>query len=287
MSHGHTVQLIHNRSAGRHCRVKLAALRQGFEASGARVIVSECGPGCEIVISDEASHVCALGGDGTARHVAQALARSGRSLPMSVYPLGTVNLLHREMLGPLEPDRHALRLLGGEDHRDHYSVEINDTIFLACASVGPDSHAVAALSSPLKRLVGKAAYGAAFLKVLAKWPRHRITLVADERELTCEAFYVAKGRYFAGPWSFAPDAALGTPLLHVVALERTRRRDYARFTWALLRGKPVDQLPGVTAFTCTKLEATSDAPLPIQADGDIIANLPAKLEISKAPLSFC
>lgn len=282
-----TVQLIYNPTAGRHCGKRLAALRDGFEAQGARVILTECGPGCEIAIDDEASHVCAFGGDGTARHVALALSRSGRSLPMSVYPLGTVNLLHRELASPLEPDRHALRLLGGADLRGHYSVEVNDTIFLACASVGPDSRAVATVSTRLKRLIGKAAYVVSFLGLLRKWPRQRIRLTADRREIECEAFYVAKGRYFAGPWSFAPEAGLGLPLLHVIALRRARRRDYARFIWALARGRRIDALPGVTAFTCVALAAEAGAPLPLQADGDIVAALPARIELRKDPLSFC
>jgi diacylglycerol kinase (ATP) len=286
-SAGGIVQLIYNPSAGRHCNKRLAALRQGFEAKGARVIVSECGPGFEIAISEEASHVCALGGDGTIRHVALALARSGRSLPMSVYPGGTVNLVHREISYPLDPDEHAVRVLGGGSARDHFTVDINDTIFLACASVGPDSRAVAAVSSRLKRRIGKLAYALAFAGLLAKWPRHKITLVADGKESVCEAFYVAKGRFFAGPWSFAPDAQLGLPLLHIVALETARRRDYARFAWALLRGRRVDALPGVSAFTCTGFTAEAAEPLPVQADGDIVARLPVKLEIRPDPLSFC
>lgn len=284
---GRTVQLIYNCSAGRHCRERVAALRRSYEANGARVILSECGPGAEIAIDEEASHVCAVGGDGTVRHVALAVARSGRPLPIGVYPGGTVNLLHRELASPLDPDEHALRALSGDGACVHYSVEINDTLFLACASIGPDSHTVAALSAPLKRRIGKLAYAAAFLQVLVRWPRHRIRLRHDGGELACEACYVAKGRYFAGPWSFAPDAQLCLPLLHVIALEGARRRDYARFLWAMLRGRRIDALPGVVAFTCTALTLEAAVPLPVQADGDIVATLPACIRLKADPLSFC
>ena len=281
------VQLIYNPTAGRHCNARLAALRRGFEASGAEVLLTECGPGREIAISDAASHVCALGGDGTVRHVALAVARAGRPLPMSVYPGGTVNLVHRELLSPTDPGEHASRALGGAAVRDHYSVEINDSLFLACASVGPDSRAVASVSPRLKRRLGKLAYVIALCRVLMRWQRSPIRLSSAERELICEAFYVAKGRFFAGPWSFAPDACLDSPLLHVVALEQARRRDFARFMLALLRGKSVAALPGVTAFTCTTLLAEADTPLPVQADGDIAATLPIRITLSADPLSFC
>ncbi|MET1110217.1 MAG: diacylglycerol kinase family protein [Allosphingosinicella sp.] len=282
-----TVQLFYNRTSGGHCPHRLAALQAGFEARGARVLLSECGPGHAIEVGEEASHVCAVGGDGTLRHVALALARCGRPVPLSVYPAGTVNLVHRERLFPLDPAGHALRLLGEAGGRPFHPVALNDTFFLACASVGPDSRAVAEVSLSLKRRIGKLAYAAAFCRILFDWRRVPIRLAWEGGALTCEAFYVAKGRYFAGPWSFAPEADIGEPMLHVVALARARRRDFARFAFALWRGRRVDALPGVTAFTCTALEAEADSPLSIQADGDPVGALPATIALHGTALSLC
>jgi diacylglycerol kinase (ATP) len=280
------VQLIYNRAAGGHCPRRIEALRAGFEAKGARVILSECGPGRDIELGAEASHVCAVGGDGTLRHVALALARCGRSLPLSVYPAGTVNLLHRERPCPTDPDGHALRLLGEEEGPPLHPASLNDTFFLACASVGPDSRAVAEVSLPLKARIGKAAYLVAFLRILLDWRRAPIRLAWDGGTCVCEAFYVAKGRHFAGPWSFAPQASTAEPLLHVVALERARRRDFARFALAMGRGRPVDRLPGVTAFTCTELSAEAEEPLPLQADGDPVTALPVRIAVHPEALSL-
>jgi diacylglycerol kinase family enzyme len=278
-----TVQLFYNRAAGGHCPRRLDALRAGFEASGARIILSECGPGFDIEIGGDASHVCAVGGDGTLRHVAAALARCGRPLPLSLYPAGTVNLVHRERPFPANPAGHAARLLGEDEGVRLHPASVNGTMFLACASVGPDSRAVAEVSLPLKARIGKLAYAAAFCRILFDWRRAPIRLAWDGGTLVCEAFYVAKGRYFAGPWSFAPAASLADPLLHVVALKTARRRDFARFAWALWRGKPV---PGATAFTCTALAAEADAPLAVQADGDPVGTLPAAIALHEEPLTF-
>jgi diacylglycerol kinase family enzyme len=233
------------------------------------------------------SHVCALGGDGTVRHVALALARSGRAIPLSIYPTGTVNLLHREIGAPLDLDLHAQRVLSGSGRGVLYSVDINDTHFLACASVGPDSRAVASVSLALKRRVGKLAYAWALVRLLFRWERQQLTLRFDDRLVSCEAFYVAKGRFFAGPWSFAPGARLDEPLLHVVALETASRRDYARFAWAIYRGRRIDALPGITAFTCTAFTAKAEAPLPVQADGDIVATLPICVRLRADPITLC
>jgi diacylglycerol kinase family enzyme len=281
-----TVQLFYNRTSGGHCPRRLAALRAGFEAQGASVLLSECGPAHPIEVGEAVSHVCAVGGDGTVRHVALALARCGRRLPLSVYPAGTVNLVHRERLFPLDPAGHASRLLGESDKVFHPAA-LNDTFFLACASVGPDSRAVAGVSLALKARIGRLAYAWALARLLLDWPRAPIRLAWDGGALVCEAFYVAKGRYFAGPWSFAPEADIGEPMLHVVALARARRRDFARFAIALWLGRRVDALPGVTAFTCTALQAEADEPLPIQADGDPAGVLPASISLHGEALSLC
>jgi diacylglycerol kinase (ATP) len=276
------VQLIYNRAAGGHCPRRVEALRAGFEARGARVILSECGPGVEIEVGADASHVWAVGGDGTLRHVALALSRCGRTLPVSFYPAGTVNLLHRERPCATDPEGHVLRLLGEEGGGRLHSATLNDTGFLACASVGPDSRAVATVSLALKARIGKLAYAVAFARLLLDWRRAPIRLAWEGGETVCEAFYVAKGRYFAGPWSFAPNASTAEPLLHVVALKTARRRDFARFALALWRGAEV----GGTAFTCTWLTAEADEPLPLQADGDAVATLPVRIALHETPLSL-
>jgi hypothetical protein len=63
----------------------------------------------------------------------------------------------------------------GEDEGGRFHpVALNDTFFLACASVGPDSRAVAEVSLALKRRIGKLAYAAAFGRILFDWRRPRI-----------------------------------------------------------------------------------------------------------------
>jgi diacylglycerol kinase family enzyme len=280
------VQLISNPSAGRHKARRIAALARAFEALGATVHATPCGAGPP-PIGDDTTHVCVAAGDGTVRHVAGAIARSGHDVALSIYPLGTINLLAMEAGYPRRPADFARAVLAAEPSRRHYPVTIGDGYFFACAGVGPDSLAVARMSSGLKRAIGRLAYGAAFLGLVVKWPRHRIELTLGERTLECEAFYVAKGRYYAGRWSFAREARVHDPVLHVVALTIARRRDYARFVWTLLRHGEPGRLPNVEILTCTTLHAASAEPLPVQADGDIVCTLPVTLTVAETPLLFC
>ena len=227
------------------------------------------------------------GGDGTVRHVADAVIRQRRAVTLSIYPAGTVNLLALEAGYPRKPDEFAAFILDRANRRKHFPVALNDSHFFACAGAGPDSLAVAQVSGKRKRSIGRFAYALAALKLLFAWPRHSIILDTGERQVRCEAFYVAKGRYYAGRWSFAKHARVGEPLLHVVALRQARRRDYLRFVTALASGKDVSGLQNVEAFTCASLHATGSAPLPLQADGDIVGSLPARLVVREAPLIFC
>jgi diacylglycerol kinase family enzyme len=280
------VQLFSNPHAGRRRAGLVDALARAFAAEGAQVLrsVSADGPP---QIAPEATHVCVAAGDGTVRHVASAVLRDGRTVRMSIYPAGTINLLAMEAGYPRDPAAFARLALADAPARLHYPVAIGEAHFFACAGVGPDSLAVAAVSPTLKRALGRLAYAAAFLRLLMRWPRHAMTLTVDGREIACEAFYVAKGRYYGGRWSFARDARVHEPRLHLVALRRARRRDYLRFIAAVVTHRNPDELANVEAFACTALRAESSEALPLQADGDIATTLPVQFAVGATPLTFC
>jgi len=277
------IQLFVNAKAGSASRRRVAALQRELEAAGARVILTPTADG--MIIADEATHVCAVGGDGTLRHVAGALWASGRPLPMSIFPTGTVNLLAREYGYRRDAISFAGRILHGKAPRLQRVARIGDTMMFTCASVGPDADAVAGVSPRLKRAIGRLAYGVAFLSTLIRWPRRTLSLEADGRTIACEAAYIAKGRYYAGPWSFAPGAAADDPYLHVVALKRARRRDFLRFLWTLLRHGDLACDPNLIRFACATLRIEGPA-APLQADGDIVAYLPAKIAIDPTAQPF-
>ena len=278
------IQLFVNAKAGSSSRRRVAALQRELESGGARVIVTPTGSG-ELTVAEQATHVCAVGGDGTLRHVMAALSRSGRPRTMSVFPTGTVNLLAREYGYRCNSLSFAARILRDAPPRLQRMARIGETMMFTCASVGPDADAVAGVSPRLKRAIGRAAYGVAFLGTLIRWPRRQLSVAADGRTIACEALHVAKGRYYAGPWSFAPGAAADDPFLHVVALKQARRRDFVRFLWALLRHDDLTRDANLIHFTCAALTiAGADAPL--QADGDIVAHLPAEIAIDPTAQPF-
>lgn len=277
------IQLFVNPRAGSSSRRRVSALQHELETAGARVIVTPTGDGLNV--AEEATHIVAVGGDGTLRHVAAALWASGKARPMSIFPSGTVNLLAREYGYRRDPISFAGRILHGRAPRAQRIARVGETMMFTCASVGPDADAVACVSPRLKRRIGRAAYGVAFLDTLLRWPRRHLSLEADGQTIACEAVYIAKGRYYAGPWSFAPGAAADDPYLHVVALKRARRRNFLRFLWILLRHGDLARDPNLVRFTCAAL-TIQGADAPLQADGDIVAHLPAQIAIDPTAQPF-
>ncbi len=284
------VQLFYNPGAGSFSQSALDRLIAAFHSEGADTVLTPSVDSTPQILP-HATHICIAGGDGTIRHVVAMMIASGTTLPVAICPTGTINLLARELCpnpAPREeqPRTLARALLCAPPRQQLYPVTAVDTVFLACASIGPDSVAVAGLSPRLKRQIGRLAYLAAFGAVLMHWRRPRITLHADGAAHPCEAVYIAKGRYYAGPWSFAPDARLGDPLLHVVALRRARRRDFARFLLALVLRRDPARDTNVIHFTTTQLTIAADhgQNLPLQADGDIVGQTPLRLEVRPRPL---
>lgn len=278
----HRVQLFVNPYAGSWRCERVAALHAAFVAHGALVSTTSCREKL-IAVCDDFDHVCAVGGDGTIREVVAALSKARKPPSVSVYPLGTINLLARERAYSYQPDTFVQRVLEHSASRHHHVASIDEAVMLTCASVGPDSRAIDMLSPRLKQLVGRAAYAVAFVGVLVRWRRHQLRIVSGNNDVSCEAVYVAKGRFFAGPWSFAPNAAVDDPLLHVVALRRATRTAFLAFTWDLFRRR---EPRNVIRFTCSELTIIGDKNVVVQADGDIIARLPVEIRISTGKLAF-
>ncbi len=277
------IQIFANPAAGGFRRRKLHGFVAALEKRGARAIVSWSGPEHELFIAEEATAVCSFGGDGTTRHVVTAVSGCGRALPISVFPAGTVNLLAREI--EEGSDSKLFGLTNSKNIHIHYLAQIENLVFLTCASAGPDSRAVGNVSQQSKQRLGKYAYVLSFIKQCFRWPRKKIRLEWECGETVCEAFYVAKGKYYAGPWSFAPKASVREPYLYVVALPVANRRNYLKFLLALLFNR-IEQQKNLVRFTCKTLRADADDHVPVQADGDVIAQLPVTITVRHDPMTF-
>jgi diacylglycerol kinase family enzyme len=134
------------------------------------------GQGQARTAADEgADLVLACGGDGTVTASAAGLAGTG--IPLAVIPLGTGNLLARNLGLPIDLDAALTVALTGRDRQLDAGLA-NGSLFLTMAGLGVDAKMLAGTSEQVKKRFGWAAYLAAGLRHLWDWPM-RVTLRTD------------------------------------------------------------------------------------------------------------
>ncbi len=280
------VTIAYNAKSGRHSQKRLDTLRASFAKAGYDTELADSYSANLIPLAARSAQLCVVGGDGTLRDVIARMIGHNNIPPISIFPAGTINLVAREVRHPARIGKFVNRVINNtSEFRTHYHGELNGHPMLVCASVGPDSLAVAAVSEPLKRRIGRFAYAAALAKVMLRWPCHTLTVLADGNAHQCEAVFVLKGRYFAGPWKISRDADLTQPKFQLLLLPRANRRDYVRLMISAM-GVPGTASKGWLRLTVQTVEISAAHPLPVQVDGDIVAALPVKILINPITTDF-
>ena len=132
------------------------------------------GPASEAVAAG-ADLVLACGGDGTVTACAEGVVGTG--VPLAVIPIGTGNLLARNLgLPNVLADALAVALHGTDQPIDVGTA--NGRLFVVMAGLGLDARMLSDTSEPLKQRVGWAAYAISVIRHLRDRPM-RLTLIAD------------------------------------------------------------------------------------------------------------
>ncbi|MEO5337260.1 MAG: diacylglycerol kinase family lipid kinase [Magnetospirillum sp. WYHS-4] len=283
------ILLIRNPTAGGWRARRFASVLKRLEGLGCRVTVRDTAArGDAEALSRAATSadfdlVAVAGGDGTLSEAANGLAASGSGLPLAVVPLGTANVLAHEIGMPFDADGIA-RVLATGTPRPVYPGIANGRLFLQMAGIGFDAHAVAAVSLPLKRRLGKAAYILAVLKVLAR-PFATCRIEVDGKTFEAASAIVAKGHFYGGRFVFCPGARLEAGTLEVCLLPRTGILNFLRYLTAFGLGA-VHRLSDVRVVRGRRLRIEGPTGEPVQGDGDLLTTLPLTIEVRDEPLAL-
>ncbi|HVR67779.1 MAG TPA: diacylglycerol kinase family protein [Verrucomicrobiae bacterium] len=229
------------------------------------------------------------GGDGTINEAVNGLmsvsgAGATSSLPLCIVPLGTANVLAREIGQRFSPAVAARTALRGRQ-RQVFLGQANGRCFTIMAGVGFDAHVVANVSTALKQRVGKLAYVWEAFRQLFLFPYSRYRVTVDGKAYDAASVVVAKGRLYAGPYVAAPEARLDSPEFQVCLFLRGGRWNAIRYALALTLGL----LPRLKGYRIVSgREVRIDGPMgdPVQGDGDIIAHLPVEIRLAPVSLSL-
>ncbi len=181
--------------------------------------------------------VLAAGGDGTVAEVMAAAHQ--RSLPMGIVPLGTANIVARELGLPAGWRRATRRVL------EHFPAtravdlaRVNDGYMALAAGIGFDATVMRHTPPVLKYWFGRAAYFVAGAWWIPRAPLFECTIRADGEELRLTAVVVLvvnAGMLGAAPFRFGPNIAIDDGWLDVVVYRPRTALDRAGILWRILR----------------------------------------------------
>lgn len=279
------IAVIHNPHASQRKVRRTEKLAQVLAARGHAVTVHDSAQFRFASDAPDAGLLCISGGDGTVRLVLEGQNDLASLPPLAIYPAGTINLLARELCYPRDPQVFAARIESAAEPRLVTLARAGKYLFLACASIGFDAHAVAGVSLGLKTRIGRLAYVVALFKQLRSWPRQTLQITAEGESFAAEAVFVLRGALYAGPWKLDRRAGLGTAKLHVLALPRARRRDVAALVLYVLGGArhPRKEWRQLAVST---LEIGTDRQCPLQLDGDIAGSAPVSIRITDRAIGW-
>jgi YegS/Rv2252/BmrU family lipid kinase len=217
-----------------------------------------------------------MSGDGLVGQVGGALAESGT--PMGILPGGRGNDLGRVLRIPSEPIG-AVAILADGNVREIDVGVVNDRRFLCIASLGFDSEANR-IANQARFVKGNLVYAYAALRTLAAWKPHRFSVVVDGQRTDCIGYSVAvaNSRAYGGGMFVAPEAQLDDGLLDVVLTAQVGKLRFLKSLPQVFKGTQVDN-EEITMLRGAQVEVSADEDFAIYADGEHLANLPAKLHV--------
>ena len=230
-------------------------------------------------LASGAAVVGVLGGDGTVRNVAEALA--GTRTPMGLLPAGTGNLLARNLDMPIGGLEAAVRtaLTGVNRHVDIGRVRLQPTdegartayVFLVMAGMGFDAAIMNGANDGLKAKVGWGAYVVAGLRHLFG-ERFTVTVTMDgghSVDRHARSVLVGNcGRLQAGV-NLMPDARIDDGILDAVVLAPRSLTGWMALSASVIR-KSEGSSRRLDRFTSTSFEIHPGTAQEVELDGDPI-----------------
>jgi diacylglycerol kinase family enzyme len=223
----------------------------------------------ESAVSAGAGLVLACGGDGTVTACAEGV--TGTGVPLAIIPMGTGNLLARNIGLPMGRDEALAVALGGAQQAVDAG-RVNGTLFVVMAGLGLDAQMLSDASDSLKKRLGWFAYAISAARHLGDRPM-RVTVSADggrRRRMRASALVVGNVGWLRGGLPLLPDARPDDGMLDaVVLIAGGPARWLAVATDIVLRREAQDRIYRVQF---TELRVTLDHEQPWELDGEVMGS---------------
>ena len=228
--------------------------------------------------------VVAAGGDGTVNEVLNGLSQQAT---LGVLPLGTANVLARELGLPLDPTEACQRILRGGRSRVDFGVATNEKgderRFACMAGIGFDAKVIGAVTPRQKRYLRVLAFQVAAFRVLFGNRFPPLEISRGDEVHTARFAIVANGHYYGGGYRVSGPGLLTSGELETILVERVRVLLRPDVFAGIMARRPLNR--AMKSFTSTEIHARAPgAEVPVQLDGELWGELPMSFRIEPGAL---
>ncbi len=233
-------------------------------------------------IGELPSMIIAAGGDGTFNEVINGIA--GSEIPMAILPLGTTNVLAKE-IGIPEDVEGAMEIAVTGTTKTISLGKIAITrpsslvsrYFVLMAGIGFDGEAVFGINETFKKISGKGAYIYSGIKVLSGFNPRELTFDIDGKTYSGYSAIISKTAKYGGDFKITPDARLTDPTLYICLFKGKKRLDVLRYVFGIATGSHL-RFKDIEYLKANRIQIDGNAH--IQIDGDYFGMTPAKIEVA-------
>lgn len=279
------VKLIFNPSSGSGLRPDFLRLtaerikRHGFEVDAFEVKQGDDAQAESRKLSGDYMAVVVAGGDGTVNAVYNGLCKSESQVPMAILPIGTANVIAKELKVARNVDGLCDTLQRGELRRMDAG-QMGDWRFLMGAGAGVDAAVVHSLSARRNGNIWVGTYAPHILSVLSSYGFPPISVEVDGEMLAEGAGQVAIGnvRNHGMGVPITPKADPFDGRLDVCVFQKGTVADMLRYVSGVYSGTHL-KFGDVLYAHGTRVRVTSEHKVPVQVDGESAGFLPAEFEV--------
>jgi diacylglycerol kinase family enzyme len=245
-----------------------------------------------------ATHIIVAGGDGTVRACVQAVFEEEAPVSLGLVPIGTGNILARNLKLPITHlEKCIRRAVIGDVYEIDLGVakainkhgELTKFYFTGIAGIGMDARIMQRTQPDLKRRVGWIAYiEGGFRSLPLKFEKFEV-LVDDlaPKSLKSYSILIGNAGWLPGQISMMPDARLDDGKLDVAAIGPRKIWNwvdfFARVTWQNKVVRPLAlgrkwmdhtaNLKTIENLGGARIRVKPHHPSPLQLDGDVIGEV--------------
>ncbi len=280
--------LIINPEAGRGKAGRLArriATALSLEESETR---KSTGPGSvralvEGALREGHKTITVAGGDGTIFEAVNGIIAAGTQAALGIIPVGTGNDFIKAAGIPLAW-RDACQLIVSGRIKAVDVGRCNQLYFANGVGLGLDAE-IGRVAQGISWFNGPSVYLAAALKTLLggiKAPEVDVRFDTEELVQRVTLIAISNGTFYGGLFHIAPDASISDGVLDLVIADHVTRRKAMRLIPRVIRGEHLDD-PAVRYVQTRRVRISSEEPLPVQIDGELIAGGLTELDIELVP----